>query len=343
MINYFIRESYLLIVTIVLLLLVLFLMTYQFPVPHYVSLTGIMDPTVQQLVLMKEYYLIGSGFFSEFLAFVSLRLNGEMGLSMTSQSNIAQELAQVIPASTELGFCALLLALTLGTPLGIFAALSRKKWFKESTIFFTLSVYSIPIFWFGILLSLYLGIYANILPVSGRINLLYDIPHSTGFLLIDILLSDVPYKWDAFSDAIQHIILPACMLAIYPFAIMARITYSSMTEVMNTNYIQATQARGLSTFKIVFNHALPNAMLPVIRQFSLMLGGFFTYGIINEVIFSWPGIGHWLILGIFQRDYTVIQSGVLMISLFIVCASFVIDMIYMLTNPLSRKELYGSN
>ena len=343
MIKYFISKCYLLGITIILILFALFLMSYYFPVPHYISLTGIVDPTSNQLIEMKKQYLIGTGFFSEFLAFVNLRLNGEMGVSMTSQSDIALEIAKVIPASIELGLCALFLALILGVPLGIIAALSRHKWFQQSTTFFTIGIYSIPIFWFGILLSLVFGIYTDLLPTSGRINLLYDIPEETGLLLVDILFSSVPNQEEAFLNALQHIILPACVLSMYPFTIMARVTFTSMQEILNTNYIKATQARGLSTFKIIFKHALPNAILPIIRQFSLMLSGFFTYGIINEVVFSWPGIGHWLILGIYQRDYTVIQNGILVISLFIVCTSFAVNMIYMLTNPLSRKELYGSH
>jgi cationic peptide transport system permease protein len=230
-----------------------------------------------------------------------------------------------------------------GLPLGILASLSRHKVTQHTIMAITLTGYSIPVFWLGLTLSLWFGVELGWLPISGRLNLLYEIEPVTGFMLVDTLLSTSPYSTSAFFDAVLHIILPAITLAVLPFTVVVRITRSAMMTIMDQTYIKAAEARGLHTSRIVLRHALPNAVIPVIKSLGLMLGSFASYAMVVEVIFAWPGIGSWLVAGIYQRDYTVIQGGVLAVALIIIFLSIMIEVLHTSINPLSRKELYASN
>jgi cationic peptide transport system permease protein len=340
MIRYLIRRLYLYSITIILLLFLLFVISYQLPGSRYTILSGLNNITALQQTKLEALYQTDSNVFFEFIAFVGQRLNLEFGVSMISQNSITAELMQTIPASLELGLFAMFIALLFALPLGIISAISTDKTFKRSVIIVMLIGYSIPTFWFGILLSYNLGNTWNILPVAGRLNLLYNIETITGFLLIDTMLDQHYYKWDALLDVLNHMFLPTCTLAIYPFTIMLRITHSTFKEIMAENYIKAAYSRGLTSFQVIKNHAIQNAIAPILNNFSLLIGGFISYGIINEYIYGWPGFGQWLLNGIFQRDHTVILSGVLIISLTIITVSIVIDITTMLSNPVQRKKLY---
>ena len=343
MAKYLLRRLNLFLATSAVLMLVLFLATRMFPTELGVALTGIEQPTQeQQQQTIKTYALDGSG-FSQYIAYLQQRLGGNMGISMTSQQSVASELADVLPASFELVIVTSLMALALGIPIGVLAALSNSKATQNVIMALTLTGYSIPVFWLGLSLSLWFGVKLGWLPISGQLNLLYEIPRVTGFMLIDTLIANTPYSMSAFKDALLHIILPAATLAVFPFTVVVRITRAAMANVMTQTYVRAAEARGLSTVMIVLRHALPNALIPVLKSMGLMLGAFTSYAIVVEVIFSWPGIGAWLVQGIYQRDYTVIQGGIMVVALLIIFMSILIDVLHTATNPLSRKELYATN
>tara|TARA_B100001094_G_scaffold333165_1_gene409175 strand:+ start:1488 stop:2519 length:1032 start_codon:yes stop_codon:yes gene_type:complete len=341
MIRYLLRRFYLYLITIILLLLILYLAGHYFPVSHFVSLTGLQYPTPEQTEQMNYFYQIDSHFLMQFVAYLSQRLNGNFGVSLMSQQDIWIELMTFLPASLELMICALLIALLVGVPLGIFSALTDLNWAKKILTFVSLTGYSVPIFWFGIILSLTVGDTFHLAPTSGRINLIYDVEPITGFLIIDSLLSFERFGTDALYSVFLHLILPALTLSLYPLTLVIRMTHLALTEVMQTNYIKSAEARGVHPLLILRRHALPNALLLIIRQFGLLMGAFMSYSIINEVIFSWPGMGSWLVEGVFHRDYTVIQAGVFLISFFIITLSFIMDVLYIFMNPLHRKEIYG--
>ena len=207
----------------------------------------------------------------------------------------------------------------------------------------TLTGYSVPVFWLGLYLSLWFGVDLGWLPISGQINLLYEIKPVTGFMLVDTLLSESEYGMSAFKDALLHIILPATTLAVLPFTVVVRSTRSAMVNVMNQTFIRAAEARGMHTGTIILRHALPNALIPVLKHLGLMLGSFASYAIVVEMIFSWPGVGSWLVSGIYQRDYTVIQGGILAVALLIIFLSILIEVLHTAFNPLSRKDLYATS
>lgn len=341
--RYFLRRVILFAATSMLMIAVLFIATNLFPVEKSYALSGIQFPTpAQQQVLTQDYQLDSHSLY-QFTAYLTERLSGNLGISSNSQQSVADELLNVLPASFELSLFAGFLALFFGIPLGVIAASTKSKALEMSILAITLTGYSVPVFWLGLLLSLWFGVNLGWLPISGQINLLYEIEPVTGFMLLDTLLSDSVFRMAAFKDALLHIILPAVTLAILPFTSVIRITRQAMQDVMTQTYIQAAEARGLSSWQILLRHALPNALIPVLKSFGIMLGSFASYAIVVEVIFAWPGVGAWLVSGIYQRDYTVIQGGILAVSLLIIFLSIVIDLIYTAINPMSKKELYASN
>jgi len=340
---YLLRRFNLFLATSLLMLIILFYVTAMFPVDRAFALTGIQNPSaIEAMQIIKDYRLDQSE-FSQFLAFVDQRLSGNLGISVTSQQPVAKELAVVMPASFELAAFAAMLALVLGIPLGVLASLNQHKLTQHTIMAITLTGYSIPVFWLGLSLSLWFGVELGWLPISGQINLLYEIKPVTGFMLIDTLLSNSEYRIPAFKDALSHIVLPGITLAILPFTVVVRITRAAMMNVMNQTFIRAAEARGLATGTIIIRHALPNALIPLLKHLGLMLGAFASYAIVVEVIFSWPGVGSWLVSGIYQRDYTVILGGILAVSVLIIFLSILIEVVHTASNPLSRKELYASN
>jgi cationic peptide transport system permease protein len=341
--RYLFRRITLFLATSLLMIAVLFMASGQFPVSKSYSLSGIQYPTMEQQQQIEQDYQLQDNQLVQFTAYLRQRLSGNLGISSNSQQEVLEELASVLPASFELSLFSGFIAVFFGVPIGVLAALSNNKTLQHSILAVTLTGYSIPVFWLGLTLSMWFGVNLGWLPISGQINLLYEIKPVTGFMLIDTLLSDSAYRIPAFHDALLHLILPAVTLAVLPFTLVVRITRQAILNVMNQTYIRAAEARGLHTSKILFRHALPNALIPVLKSIGLMLGSFASYGIVVEVIFSWPGVGSWLVSGIYQRDYTVIQAGILSVSLLIIFLSILIDLLHTAINPMSRKELYASN
>ena len=190
-----------------------------------------------------------------------------------------------------------------------------------------------PIFWWGLLLILLFSVQLGLTPVSGRIAVKYFVEPVTGFLLIDTLLAG---DWGAFRSALSHLILPTIVLGTVPLAVIARMTRSAMLEVLGEDYIRTARAKGLSPFRVIAIHGLRNALIPVVTVIGLQVGVLFTGAILTETIFSWPGVGKWLIDGINRRDYPVLQGGTLLIGAVVMTVNLLVDLTYGLINPRIR-------
>jgi dipeptide transport system permease protein len=197
----------------------------------------------------------------------------------------------------------------------------------------SLTGYSMPIFWWGLLLILLFSVQLDLTPVSGRVDLLYYIEPVTGFLLIDSLLSD---QEGAFRSALAHLILPTIVLGTVPLAVIARMTRSAMLEVLGEDYIRTARAKGLPPIWVVGAHALRNALIPVVTVIGLQVAALFTGAILTETIFSWPGVGKWLVEAISRRDYPVLQGGALLIGSLVMAVNLFVDLLYGLINPRIR-------
>ena len=260
-------------------------------------------------------------------------LTGDMGTSIVTKQPVLEQFLTLFPATLELSICAIIVAVVLGIPAGIFAALKRGTFFDQSIMGTALVGYSMPIFWWGLLLIILFSGILQWTPVSGRISLLYYFPSVTGFMLIDSLLSG---QEGAFKSALSHLILPTIVLATIPLAVIARQTRSAMLEVLGEDYVRTARAKGLPPFRVIGVHALRNAMIPVITTIGLQVGVLLAGAILTETIFSWPGIGKWMVDSVFRRDYPVIQAGLLMIAGIIMIVNLIVDLLYGLINPRIR-------
>jgi len=198
--------------------------------------------------------------------------------------------------------------------------------------------YSMPIFWWGLILIIIFSVNLGITPVSGRLDVLFDVPTVTGMLLIDSLNPKV-IEMDGlgpFVSALRHLILPTIAMGTIPLAVVARMTRSSVLEVLRAPYIQTAKAKGQSHTKVIWKHAFRNALIPIVTVIGLLFGSIITGAILTETIFSWPGIGKWLVASIHARDYPVIQGGILFIAIMVITINFLVDIIYTYANPKLR-------
>jgi dipeptide transport system permease protein len=282
--------------------------------------------------LMKQF-----GFdrplWEQYLDYLFSALQGDLGNSLVTKKPVWDEFFTLFPATMELSFCAILFAVLLGIPAGIFAAVKRGSWFDQSIMGTALVGYSMPIFWWGLLLIILFSGMLGWTPVSGRISLMYFFPPVTGFMLIDSLLSG---QKGAFSSAVAHLILPTIVLGTIPLAVVARQTRSAMLEVLGEDYVRTARAKGLAPTRVIGIHALRNAMIPVITTIGLQVGVLLAGAILTETIFSWPGIGKWMVDSIFRRDYPAVQGGLLMIAAIVMVVNLIVDLLYGLVNPRIR-------
>ena len=273
--------------------------------------------------------------YQQYFDYVGNLAQGNLGESLRSRVGVWDEFLTLFPATLELSVAAMLFATVFGVLAGILAALRRGSTVDHGVMGVALTGYSMPIFWWGLLLIMLFSVQLGWTPVSGRLDLLYDIPPRTGFMLIDTLLADEP---GAFVDALKHLILPAIVVGTIPLAVIARMTRSAMLEVLREDYVRTARAKGLSPGRVVFVHALRNALIPVLTVLGLQVGSLLSGAVLTETIFSWPGIGKWLIEAIGARDYPVVQNGILLIATLVILVNFVVDILYGLVNPRIRHQ-----
>ena len=290
------------------------------------------DP-VRHAQLLHAYGL-DEPLWTQYGIYIAKVLHGDLGKSIITQAPVMQEFLALFPATVELALCAMLFALLLGIPAGVLAAVKRNSVYDHGLMGAALTGYSMPIFWWGLLLILLFSVQLGWTPVSGRIAVAYFIEPSTGFLLIDSALSD---EKGAFLSALGHLILPTMVLGTNPLAVVARMTRSAMLEVLGEDYVRTARAKGLPPWRVVGIHALRNAMVPVVTVIGLQVGVLFTGAILTETIFSWPGVGKWLIEAIARRDYPVLQGGMLLLGLIVMTVNVLVDLTYGLINPRIRS------
>jgi len=266
--------------------------------------------------------------------YITRVLHGDLGRSIVTHEPVLNEFLALFPATVELALCAILFALAIGIPAGIVAAVKRNSAFDHGLMATSLAGYSMPIFWWGLLLILLFSVHWGVTPVSGRIAVEYFIEPTTGFLLVDSLLTG---DQGAFTSAASHLVLPTIVLGTNPLAVVARMTRSAMLEVLGEDYIRTARAKGLPPLRVIGVHALRNALIPVVTVIGLQVGVLFTGAILTETIFSWPGVGKWLIEAINRRDYPVLQGGMLLLGLVVMTVNLLVDLAYGLINPRIRQ------
>ncbi|MCG7548518.1 MULTISPECIES: ABC transporter permease [Pseudoalteromonas] len=341
MLDYLLRRLSLLLFMLFALTAFTFSLNYLFPGDLLTNFSGQVNTSFSQSQLLEEKYRIEDNILVQYSAFIGRLIEGDWGVSLSSGQTVSSHVALLLPATLELCFYALVVAILLGIPAGIITSAYHKKWPDKVISTLTLLGFSIPVFWLALLLIMVFCLGFGWFPMSGRIGLLYEIPAVTNFILLDIWLLDFPYGGQAFLDALHHLALPTIVLAMYPTTVLTRFTRDSMLNVLEQNYIKTARAKGLNRRQIILDHALRNALLPVIKQIGLQFSTLITLAMVTEVIFSWPGIGRWLIDSIYQRDYPAIQGGLLAVSMFVIFANMLADLTHSLLDPVSRNQSHG--
>ncbi|RPI94756.1 MAG: ABC transporter permease [Chloroflexi bacterium] len=277
-----------------------------------------------------------SGFFdSQFVRYLGRLVRLDLGDSIHRRIPVAETLAVRFPATFELAFLSLLIALIVGVPVGIVSASRRNSLLDGVAMIGSLIGVSMPIFWLGLLEMMLFAVFLQWLPSGGRLSSDIQLQAITNFVLIDSLLtSNMP----AFVDAVKHILMPAFALATIPMAIIARMTRSSMLDVLQEDYIRTAKAKGLSERKVLVKHALRNALLPVITIIGIQAGTLLSGAVLTETIFSWPGIGKWVFDSILARDYPIVQGATLLIAVIFLVANLLVDLSYALLDPRIRYD-----
>ncbi len=260
--------------------------------------------------------------------------HGDLGTSVNNHDSVWSEFTQLFPATAELCLSAMLFAVAFGVPMGITAAVRRGSPVDYGLMGAAVTGASMPIFWWGLMAILVFSVALGWTPVSGRISDAFYVEPTTGFMLIDSLWSDDP---GAFRSAASHLVLPTIVLGTIPLATIARMTRSSMLEVLNEDYIRTARAKGLSVPRIVIVHALRNALIPVVTVLGLQVGTLLGGAFLTETIFAWPGVGHWLVEAVQRRDYPVLQGGTLLIAALVMAVTLAVDVAYGFLNPRLRR------
>jgi peptide/nickel transport system permease protein len=288
------------------------------------------EATVREI---EEQYGLDDPIYVQYFRYVENIASGDFGTSIRSRRPVTDELRERFPATIELALAAMIFSVALGIPLGFLAAKRYGTIVDHSSLLASLLGISIPIFFLAILLKYIFAIELGLLPTVGRQDVLINVDHPTNFYVLDALLAG---DLEAFSDAIEHLILPAIALATVPLAIIARITRAAVLDVQNEDYVRTARAKGLAPRLVDRRHVLRNALLPISTIIGLQTGLLLSGAVLTETVFAWPGMGTWLVEAIENRNYPVLQGGILFLAVIFVLVNLVVDLSYALINPRIR-------
>jgi dipeptide transport system permease protein len=331
MFRYFLKRIALTVPTFVALMFITFVAIRLVPGDPVEVRVGERGISPERLAHFRHELGLDQPVWKQFLDYMWQLLHGDFGTSLATNEKVLTEFLALFPATLELGLCAMLFAALIGVPAGALAAVKRGSVYDQVLTAVSVTGYSMPIFWWGLLLIMVVSEGWGLTPVSGRIDLIkHYFEPVTGFMLVDALLSD---QAGAFLDAARHLVLPAIVLGTIPLAVIARMTRSSMLEVLSEDYVRTARAKGLPPSQVIGVHALRNALIPVVTVIGLQVGTLMAGAVLTETIFSWPGVGKWLIESIARRDYPSLQGGVMLISTIIILVNLGVDVLYGIINP----------
>ncbi len=326
-------------ITLWLLSIFTFALNYWYPGDPLTNMSGVVGEMTTAYQQESINRAMDSTIFRQYGQYIAHLVEGNWGISLSTQEPVFTAMRHHLGASLELIILGSAVAIVLGLPLGTYAALRQRQWQDKLIMTLSLSTYSIPVFWFAQLAILLFAIQLGWSPIAGQIHPLYAIETQTGSILLDIILSDVEYRGAAFINALQHLWLPTLVVALIPLTMLIRMIRSAVLDTLQLNHIKAARVRGLSDTTILFKHVLPTAIQPVLREAGLQFSVLVTNIIIVEVVFNWPGLGGWLVKSIFERDYPVLQGGLLCLAMLILVANFTIDLLHAWRYPQTRDVI----
>jgi len=329
MLSYILRRILILIPTLLGVSIIVFLMLQATPGDPAELLLG-ERATDEALFEIREHLGLNEPLYVQYGLFLKRLMKGDLGETIWTRQKVWVEVKQRFPATIELAVVALCIACFFGIILGIVSATKQYSLFDYVSMLGALAGVSMPIFWLGLVFMLIFSVNLGWLPLSARLSIDVDLEIITNFYILDSILTR---NWTALKDVLWHIIMPAVTLSTIPMAIVARMTRSAMLDVLRQDYIKTAKAKGLSQFKVVFKHALRNALIPVVTTIGLQFGVTLGGAILTETIFAWPGVGKWMYDAVMQRDYMVIQGGTLLIATLFVVINLCVDVLYAIINP----------
>ncbi|MGE7914764.1 ABC transporter permease [Lysinibacillus xylanilyticus] len=268
--------------------------------------------------------------YTQYFSYLGGIFQGDLGISLRTKLPVSEEIIPYLAATAELALFAMIIAVVVGVNAGIISAWFQNSWFDYVAMVVALVGVSVPVFWLGLMEQWAFGNQLGWFPTSGREDVRDPITSITHFYLLDTLIQG---RFDQFIEVLKRLVLPGMALATIPMAIIARITRSSMLEVMRSDYVRTARAKGQKMFIVVYKHALKNAVIPVLTVIGLQTGLLLGGAILTETIFSWPGIGRYIYDAIGFRDYPVIQSGILVIAFIFIMINLIVDLLYTVIDP----------
>jgi peptide/nickel transport system permease protein len=282
----------------------------------------------------REKYGLNKPIYQQYYSYLKTTIvDGDLGVSVASHRTITSEIKERFPATVELAFGAMIFATFLGVPLGFVAATRHGGFFDNGTLIGSLLGISIPVFFLAILLKYFFSVKWQLLPSVGRESVTINAEHPTNFYILDAIITR---EWDVLWDAIKHLILPAIALGSISLAVITRITRASVLDVQNEDYVRTARAKGLAPRTVDRRHVLRNALLPISTIIGLQVGLLLSGAVLTETVFAWPGMGSWLAAAIFNRDYPVLQGGILFLAVVFVFVNLLVDISYAIINPRIR-------
>jgi peptide/nickel transport system permease protein len=322
---------------LVLITLLGFVLTYLIPadpLAMVLSERAMANPEIVQAY--RERWGLDAPPHLRYLTYVRNLARGDLGASIATQQPVAEDLLTFIPATVELAVAALLLAVAIGVPLGVVAAVRRDRWPDHVARIGALAGVSVPVFWLGLLALATFYYRFQVAPGPGRLDPhIQPPPLLTGMLIVDSLLAG---RWDALVDALHHLMLPALVLAAYVMGIITRVTRSSVLDVLAEDYVRTARAKGAAERAVVFRHALRNALIPTVTVIGLAFGNLMAGAVMTETIFAWPGIGRYAVDAASKLDFPAIMGVTLFVAVVYVAVNFVVDIAYALLDPRIRLD-----
>lgn len=332
MLRYLVRRLLLLVPILLGVSLLIFFWIRALPGSPAEALLG--ERATPQLVQRyKHRYGLDEPVYKQYWAYLKTTAKADLGVSVATRRRVADEIKSKFPATVELALAAMLFAILVGVPLGFFAAKRHGGIFDNLSLIGSLLGISIPIFFLAIILKYIFAIRLGWLPSVGRISVLINAEHPTNFYILDAIITG---DWSTLWDVIKHLILPAVALGSIPLAIVARITRAAVLDVQNEDYVRTARSKGLPPYTVDSRHVLRNALLPISTIIGLQTGLLLSGAVLTETVFAYPGVGSWLRDAIFNRDYPVLQGGILFLAFVFVIVNLIVDISYAIINPRIR-------
>lgn len=286
--------------------------------------------TQQEIDEIRVKYGLDQPLYVQYFIWLGDVLQGDLGRSILTREYVTTEIGARFPNTIELAIAAMMFATVIGVLAGVISATKQYSIADYSMMGVALFGISMPVFWLGIMLMMIFGVFLGWLPIGGRIDLLLPFTRITGFMVVDSIITG---NGAALISVLRHLILPSIALGTIPMAIIARTTRSSMLEVLRQDFIRTQRAKGLSERKVIFKHAIRNAMVPVVTVIGLNFGLLLSGAILTETVFSWPGVGRLVVDAVYARDYPLVIGCILVFALVFVIVNLITDILYTYIDP----------